>query len=335
MVTLRPVYFLLCLIALAVAGCASDSAQVAQTSAGGGPPRPKVVVINDFEFARDVTVADRDLNARLASKLGHPTNDVIKAVAARRVSDEVVAAVVDILHFEAGLNAQPGGDPDIASKDGTLVIAGELHAVERGHRPEPAPVPFGAGAVAANITVSLVSQGTPKQMLTFTAQARSGPHSGVALTGPAAAARKAQIAAMLARMSGPDVDLSPGLEAQARGLGRTIADKIVAYALQQGWVNNSDLPGRPAVPAKPPKERPRKLPVAVARQDTPPPPTNTIPCSEFTKTYHGNWYVKGPVTLSLGTAENKTLQNVEIPPKFFTIGGVDLYEAVQKKCGGK
>jgi hypothetical protein len=27
------------------------------------------------------------------------------------------------------------------------------------------------------------------------------------------------------------------------------------------------------------------------------------------------------------------LQNLEIPPKFFTIGGVDLYEAIQKKCG--
>jgi hypothetical protein len=43
--------------------------------------------------------------------------------------------------------------------------------------------------------------------------------------------------------------------------------------------------------------------------------------------------VKGPVTIDLGNAENKTLKNLEITPKFFTIGGVDLYEAVQKKCG--
>ena len=62
-------------------------------------------------------------------------------------------------------------------------------------------------------------------------------------------------------------------------------------------------------------------------------PSNTIPCKAFTKNERGNWYVKGPVTFDLGSAENKTLQNLEITPKFFTIGGVDLYEAVQKKCG--
>ena len=60
---------------------------------------------------------------------------------------------------------------------------------------------------------------------------------------------------------------------------------------------------------------------------------NTIPCKAFMKNGRGNWYVRGPVTFDLGSAENKTLQNMEIPPKFFTIGGVDLYEAVQKKCG--
>jgi len=48
----------------------------------------------------------------------------------------------------------------------------------------------------------------------------------------------------------------------------------------------------------------------------------------------GNWYVKGPVTINIGSAENKTLQNLEIPPKFFTIGGVSLYETIEKTCGG-
>ena len=48
------------------------------------------------------------------------------------------------------------------------------------------------------MTVSLVSEGTPTQLLTFTAQAPSGRHAGVGLTGPAAAARKAEIAAILA-----------------------------------------------------------------------------------------------------------------------------------------
>ena len=334
MVTLRPVHSFLCLVALVIAGCATNSEQVAQTAPGGPPPRPKVVLVNDFLVAPYVTVVDRDFFTRVESKLGHPTNDVVKAIAIRRVNDEVVAAIIAILRFEAGLNARTGGNAEIASKDGTLVIAGELHAVEQGKRPERAPVAFGAGAVVADMTVSQVSGGTPTQLLTFTAQAPNGRYAGGGVTGAAAAARKAEIASILASKSGPDVNLSPALEAQAHGLGRAIADKIVAYVKQQGWVNKADLPEASAA-AKPQTKKPEKLPAAVARQGDAPHPPNTLPCSEFTKNQRGNWYVRGPVTLSLGTAENKTLQNLEIPPKFFTIGGIDLYDAVQRTCGGK
>jgi len=64
-------------------------------------------------------------------------------------------------------------------------------------------------------------------------------------------------------------------------------------------------------------------------------PQNTTLCEAFTKNERGNWYVRGPVTFNIGSAENKTLQNLEIPPKFFTIGGVGLYETIEKKCGSK
>jgi hypothetical protein len=326
-----------CLIALAIPGCASTSVQVVQTSIGGAPPRPKTVLVNDFVFSSDVTVVDRDFTARLESKLGNPANDVIKALAAKRVNDEVVATIIVILHYEAGLNTQPSSDVEIGPKDGSLVITGQLHAVDQGNRPQRNPVAFGTGGVAvADITVSQVSEGTKKQLLTFTAQTQSGRQSGAAITGPAAAARKAEITAVLTSKSSPDVDLSPNLEAQARGLGRAVADKIVAYAVQQGWVNKADLPEPPAdakpVEKKSTEKKSKKLPVAIAKEGSLF-PSNTIPCEAFTKNERGNWYVKGPVTFDLGSAVNKTLQNLEIPPKFFTIGGVDLYEAVQKKCG--
>jgi hypothetical protein len=61
------------------------------------------------------------------------------------------------------------------------------------------------------------------------------------------------------------VTLSPALEAQAHALGRAIADKIVAYVMQQGWVNKADLPEAP-VAAKPQAKKLEKLPAAVARQ---------------------------------------------------------------------
>ncbi|HSP49882.1 MAG TPA: hypothetical protein VLN61_06820 [Pseudolabrys sp.] len=321
------------MIALAIAACASTSVEVAQTSVGGAPPRPKTVLVNDFVFSPDVTVVDRDFTARLESKLGNPGYDIIKLLPAKRVNDEVVAMIIVILHDDAGLNAQPSSDVEITPQDGTLVITGQLHAVDQANRAQRNSVGFGiGGSVVADMTVSQVSEGTKKQLVTFTAQAQSGRQSGAAITGPAATARNMQITAVLTRKSAPDVNLSPNVEAQARGLGRAIADKIVAYAVQQGWAHKVDLP-EPPPDAKPVKKKPEKLPVAVAKQGGSPLPPNTIPCKAFTKRESGNWYVAGPVTLDLGSAENKTLQNIEIPPKFFTIGGVDLYDAIQKKCG--
>ncbi len=329
----RPVYFVICSIALAVAGCASAGVQVAQTSVSGAPTRPTMVLVNDFVFSSDVAVVDREFIARLESKLGNLTNDAVKGIAAKRVNDEVVATIVVILRYEAGLNTQPGSDAETTPKEGTLVVTGQLDAADRGNRTQHNPVTFGSGGgVVADITLSQVSEGTKKQLVTFTAQAQSERQSSAVITGSAGAARNAQIAAVLTAKSAADVNLSPNLETQARRLGNAVAEKIVAYAMQQGWVNKADLP-EPLAAGKPVKKRPEKLPVTVAKQGGSPLPPDTIPCKEFTKNFSGRWYVKGPVTLNLGTAENKTLQNLEIPPKFYTIGGVDLYEAIQKKCG--
>jgi stage V sporulation protein SpoVS len=214
-----------------------------------------------------------------------------------------------------------------ALKDTALIVTGQLQPVDHGTRAQRTSVNFGGG-VGAVITVSRVSEGTKAQLLTFTAQAQKS----TAFTGPAAASHSASIKAVLAGQSVPTQNLSPDVEAQALGLGRAVADKINAYAIQQGWVNKADLPERP-VDTKPEKNRPQKQPVTAAKQGESMRPSNTIPCNAFTKNERGNWYVRGPVTIDVGNAENKTLQNLEITPKFFTVGGVDLYEAVQKKCG--
>jgi hypothetical protein len=322
-----------CLIAPAIAGCAGTSVQGTQTSVGGTPPRPKTTLVYDFVFSSDVVVVDRGFATRLESKLGNSGIDIGKALTAKRVNDEIVATIVTILRDEAGLNAQPSSEEDLTLKQGALVITGQLNAVDQGKRSQRNPVGFGAGgSVVANMTLSQVSDGTKRELLIFTTQAPSGRQSGATITGPAAAARNAAIAAALAAKSAPDVNLSPDVESQARGLGRAVAEKIVTYAVQQGWVNKADLPEPPA-DVNPVKKKPEKLPVAAAKQGGAPLPANTIPCKAFTKRESGNWYVRGPVTLNLESAENKTLQNLEIPPKFFTIGGVDLYEALQKTCG--
>ncbi len=325
MLTLRPLHLFILLIGLAVAGCASTGDQTPQTSTGTTPSRPKTVLIYDFEFSPDVAVVDREFTARITREIGDLA--IGNQLAAKRVNAEIIATIITILRDEAGFKARTGIEDDPAFKDTALVVTGRLQAIDHGTRAQRAPVNFGGGVVA-DVTLSLVSAGTKTQLLTFTTQVQKG----AAFTGPAAAAHNAAIKAVLAGESVPSQNLSPDVEAQARGLGRAVASKISAYAIQQGWVNKADLPER-LVDIKPAKNKPLKQPVIAARQGGSTRTPNTIPCNAFTKNERGNWYVRGPVTIDIGTAENKTLQNIEITPKFFTIGGVDLYEAVQKKCG--
>jgi hypothetical protein len=316
----RHVRLFICLVSLAVAGCANNSVQ--ETS---GPPRPQTVVVNDLVVSPDVVIIDRDFAVRLESKLGTMTGDVVKAITAKRVNDEIAATVV-VLVGAAGFNARPAR-PDDAVPKNALVIAGQLRPLDQSNRQQRNPVVFGTGSgLVADMTVSQVAEGAEKQLLSFTAQAANGRL-------PGGAALNAAIATVLAAKSAPDVNLSPGVEGEARGLGRAIADKIIAYAEQQGWATKSYSPAQ-FEETKPATNRPDRRPVAAARQDGSPSSAKSVPCQAFTKNERGHWYVKGPVTFDIGTAENQTLQDVEIPPKFFIIGGVDLYDLLEKKCSG-
>lgn len=349
MIALRPLHLVICSIALTVAGCANTSMQGTPTADGGAPPRPKTVLVYDLEFSPDIAVVDSKYTQQLESQLGNLL--VSKQILAKRVSAEIEATIATILHDETGLRARSGGEQDITPDDSTLVISGQLQAAAQGNQPPRAPVNFGTdGVVVASMTVSEVTGGTKKQLLTFTTSAQSGRRSAAAMTAAEAAGRNAAINAAVATQSVPAGKLSPDNEAQARGLGRAIAARLISYASQQGWSYKTNVPeptaeAQPAdnkrekknrPEAQPARKKPEKLPAAEARRSEPPPPPppKIFPCHEFTRNDRGNWYVKGPVTVDIGTAENKTLQNLEIPPKFFTIGGVDLYQAIQKNCGG-
>ena len=149
----------ICLISLAAAGCAGNSAQQAPSPAGSAPPRPQTVVVNDLVFAPDVAVFDRDFAVRLESKLGTMTGDVVKAITAKRVEDEIVATVV-VLVGAVGFNARPA-KPDEAPPKNALIINGRVHAPDQNNRQPRNPVSFSTGSsVVADITVSQVAAGT-------------------------------------------------------------------------------------------------------------------------------------------------------------------------------
>jgi 3-mercaptopyruvate sulfurtransferase SseA len=105
--------------------------------------------------------------------------------------------------------------------------------------------------VVADITVSYVSSGARKQLLTFSAEAKDAAKLP---TGKAAAAFNAEIAAALAAEKAAPEKLSPDVEAQARRLGHAAGEKVVAYAREHGWI------AAPEAAATEPAEKPVRMP---------------------------------------------------------------------------
>ncbi len=71
---------------------------------------------------------------------------------------------------------------------------------------------------------------------------------------------------------------------------------------------------------------------AHAQGPTQPLPPNTIDCKQFVKT--GNeWNEVGTATFDLGPSKDMQMSGSNIPPHAYNIGGFDLYEVLEQKCG--
>jgi hypothetical protein len=244
------------LAALALAGCTSTGGW--QSGFGGPPPRPKTIVVTDFVLSSDVAVVDRGYTARLERKNGALATFERKPRTAERVNDEIVAAIVATLR-EATLDAQPGSEDALTLNDEAVVVGGRLRPGDPGSAVKNKPIGFGTGGdgVVADMTVSYFSGRGKQPLLSFSAEAKD---AGKPPTGKQAAARNAAIAAVLtAEKAGPE-KLSPDVEAQARRIGRAVGDRIVAYAKEQGWLENAAAEGQPEQRVKLPEPRPTSKP---------------------------------------------------------------------------
>ncbi len=222
------------LAGLLLSGCTVYSGL--QTGAAGTEPKPRVVLVSDFTFTSDVVAIDRGYTARLERKVGtYPTHERRQRTT-ERVNDEIVATIVASLR-ESGLEAQPGAEDAVTLDQSALVVSGSLRAGEPVTAKNKNSFGFGAGRghVVAAVNASLFSSGSKRQLLTFDvepAAARREP----AVPPKVAAARNAEIAGIVASTGSPNERLSPDLEVAARRLGRAIADRVLVYAKDQGWL---------------------------------------------------------------------------------------------------
>src|SRR5262245_35811393 len=233
---------------------------------GGVEPRPKIVLVSDFTFSSDVVAVDRGYTARLERKVGtYPTHER-RPRTTERVNDEMVATIVASLR-EAGLEAQPGSEDAVTLDQSALVVSAGLRPGEPVTAKNKNSFGFGAGRghVVAAVTASLFSSGSKRQVLTFDVEpsAKREP----AVPPKVAAARNAEIAGIVASTGSLNERLSPDVEAAARRLGHAIADRVLVYAREHGWLspagqgvaeaqqkNNADNPSEAA--PEPGVERP-------------------------------------------------------------------------------
>src|SRR5262245_14246643 len=232
----------------------------------GAESKPKVILVSDFTFSSDVVAIDRGYAARLERKVGtYPTHER-RPRTTERVNDEIVATIVASLR-EAGLEAQPGSEDSVTLNQSALVVSGGLRPGETVTAKNKNSFGFGAGRghVAAAVNASLFSSGSKRQVLAFDVEpsAKREP----AVPPKVAAARNAEIAGIVASTGSLNERLSPDVEAAARRLGHAIADRVLVYAREHGWLspagqgvaeaqqkNNADNPSEAA--PEPGVERP-------------------------------------------------------------------------------
>lgn len=69
---------------------------------------------------------------------------------------------------------------------------------------------------------------------------------------------------------------------------------------------------------------------AIAQGELPP---NTVPCDQFVKNADGSWSPTAVVTFDIGSSTNLTFGDSKVTPNGYILGGVNLYELLEKKCG--
>jgi len=248
---MRPISISVVIGALALAGCAGGSLQTGL----GLHSRPNVVLISDFTIASEVVPIDRGYAARLERKAGVIPAHQRRQHTTERVNDEIVATIIASLR-EAGLDARSGSEDTLTRDQSALVMSGNLRPSVPVTEKNKNSIGFGAGRghVVAVMTGSLFASGGKREALTFNAEA-TAPKREPAVPPKVAAARNAAIASIIATGGGSTERLSPDVEAPARRLGRAIADRILAFAKEQGWLEPAPSAApRPAIvePAPPP-----------------------------------------------------------------------------------
>lgn len=225
-------------LALAVAGCAPARVQTQQAATIGRLPPPTGVAVEDFAVSPEQVRLDQGVSARLQRMSG----DVPLSQTQAQVAEEARMALAQELRARLasyGLPTMPAGVA--APRPGTLLVQGQIVAINEGNRTRRVLIGLGAGhsSVSADAQLYYLAEpGRPSFVESFTANATSGRMPGMAapLGVGAAAGHMATSAALGGAAHAVGEARRTDVEAEAARIADSLARQIGAFAEAQGWI---------------------------------------------------------------------------------------------------
>jgi Domain of unknown function (DUF4410) len=231
------------LLALAVAACTPGHVQTTQRAATGTLPAPAHVVVTDFTLKPEQVKLDTGVAPQfLAAATGEPAS--AREMQAARATQAALAETLTARLASYGLPAQrlPA---DATPPPNTLLVQGQIGAVNEGNRTRRTLIGLGAGksSIAANAQLYYITDpAQPRFVQSLGGTADSGHKPGAAETlgAGAAADRLATSSAVTAATHGAQARRTDD-EANADRLAEALAREIGAYAVSQGWIPASAI----------------------------------------------------------------------------------------------
>ena len=217
-------------VALSVAGCATNNANLASYF-GGAPPKPKSIVVSDFEVVPGTISVDHGLAPGYRRKLGKATPDQLKTELATAIDEAFTQAMVTTL-TDGGLPVSVGGADSANTGEQTIVISGRVRKLDDKDRMRRrlSGLSPPRGSMTAEVQVNQDLGGARKELLTFVGD---GDVAGKPATAPSTTPSTTTAS------TGTPEKLTSSAAAEARRAGRASANRILAFAAEQGWLTRS------------------------------------------------------------------------------------------------
>jgi Domain of unknown function (DUF4410) len=236
---MRAIRRLVLAVVLTVTACAPPNVRTQQAAGMGRLPAPTGVVVEDFAASPEQVRLDQGVSARVQRMSG----DVPLSQTQAQVAEEARVTLAQALRAKLasyGLPAMamPAGG---AIPDRTLLVQGQIVAIDEGNRTRRVLIGLGAGrsSVSADAQLYYMSESSrPSFVQSFTANASSGRRPGMAvpLGAEAAAGHVATSAALSGTAQGIGEAQRTSVDEDAVRIADELARQIGGFAEAQGWI---------------------------------------------------------------------------------------------------